>query len=104
MAFRSSRPATARRCWCGADGGTRTAAITGAWVALADAVADARAKGLVAADAEPLTGSIAAVSVGLVYFQIPAAWSQFATGAVILGAVSIDGLVQRQRRRAAAQA
>ena len=49
-----------------ADGGTRTAAITGAWVALADAVADARAKGLVAAGAEPLTGSIAAVSVGLV--------------------------------------
>ena len=45
-----------------ADGGTRTAAITGAWVALADAVADARAKGLVAAGAEPLTGSIAAVS------------------------------------------
>lgn len=49
-----------------ADGGTRTAAITGAWVALADAVADARAKGLVPASAQPLTGSIAAVSVGLV--------------------------------------
>jgi ribonuclease PH len=49
-----------------ADGGTRTAAITGAWVALADAVADAREKGLVVAGAEPLTGSIAAVSVGLV--------------------------------------
>jgi ribose/xylose/arabinose/galactoside ABC-type transport system permease subunit len=46
---------------------------------------------------------LTAVSVGLVYFQIPAAWSQFATGAVILGAVSIDGLVQRQRRRAAEQ-
>jgi ribose transport system permease protein len=46
---------------------------------------------------------LTAVSVGLVYFQIPAAWSQFATGAVILGAVSIDGLVQRQRKRAAAQ-
>ena len=46
---------------------------------------------------------LTAVSVGLVYFQIPAAWSQFATGAVILGAVSIDGLVQRQRRRAAQQ-
>src|SRR6476619_3354264 len=49
-----------------ADGGTRTAAIPGAGVALADAVADARAKGLVGAGAEPLTGSIAAVSVGLV--------------------------------------
>src|SRR6187401_3844891 len=35
-----------------ADGGTRTAAITGAYVALADAVADAREKGLVAAGAE----------------------------------------------------
>ena len=49
-----------------ADGGTRTAAITGAWVALADAVADARSKGLLTASAQPLTGSIAAVSVGLV--------------------------------------
>jgi ribonuclease PH len=49
-----------------ADGGTRTAAITGAYVALADAVEDARAKGLVAAAAKPLTGSVAAVSVGVV--------------------------------------
>jgi ribose/xylose/arabinose/galactoside ABC-type transport system permease subunit len=46
---------------------------------------------------------LTAVAVGLVYFQIPAVWAQFATGAVILGAVSVDGLVQRQRRRAAAQ-
>lgn len=44
---------------------------------------------------------LTAVAVGLVYFQIPATWAQFATGAVILGAVSVDGLVQRQRRRAA---
>lgn len=44
---------------------------------------------------------LTAVSIGLVYFQIPATWAQFATGAVILGAVSVDGLVQRQRRRAA---
>ena len=44
---------------------------------------------------------LTAVSVGLVYFQIPATWAQFATGAVILGAVSVDGLVQRQRRGAA---
>ena len=49
-----------------ADGGTRTAAITGAWVALSDAVADARSRGLIDASAQPLTGSIAAVSVGLV--------------------------------------
>lgn len=49
-----------------ADGGTRTAAITGAYVALADAVADATGRGLLAAGAQPLTGSVAAVSVGLV--------------------------------------
>ena len=49
-----------------ADGGTRTAAITGAYVALADAVADARSRGLLGAAARPLTGSIAAVSVGIV--------------------------------------
>ena len=49
-----------------ADGGTRTAAITGAYVALADAVADARARGLIGKNAEPLTGSVAAVSVGIV--------------------------------------
>ncbi len=46
---------------------------------------------------------LTAVAIGLVYFQIPAVWAQFATGAVILGAVSVDGLVQRQRRRAAEQ-
>jgi len=49
-----------------ADGGTRTAAITGAYVALADAVEWARAKGLLKAGAEPLVGSVAAVSVGVV--------------------------------------
>jgi ribonuclease PH len=49
-----------------ADGGTRTAAITGAYVALADAVAWARSQGIVPARATPLTGSVAAVSVGLV--------------------------------------
>lgn len=49
-----------------ADGGTRTASITGAYVALVDAIEDARAKGLIAATARPLTGSIAAVSVGIV--------------------------------------
>jgi ribonuclease PH len=49
-----------------ADGGTRTAAITGAYVALADAVDWAREQGLVKADSEPLTGTVAAVSVGIV--------------------------------------
>ncbi|MBM7797032.1 ribonuclease PH [Pseudoglutamicibacter cumminsii] len=49
-----------------ADGGTRTAAITGAFVALADAVAWARKEGLVAEDAEVLTDTVAAVSVGII--------------------------------------
>ena len=49
-----------------ADGGTRTAAITGAYVALADAIEDARRRGLLSANAQPLTGSVAAVSVGVV--------------------------------------
>ena len=47
-----------------ADGGTRTAAITGAYVALADACAHLR--GLGALKGEPLSGSVAAVSVGIV--------------------------------------
>jgi ribonuclease PH len=47
-----------------ADGGTRTAAITGAYVALADAVSHLRSTGALAG--EPLTGSVAAVSVGIV--------------------------------------
>ena len=47
-----------------ADGGTRTAAITGAYVALADAVSQLRGEG--ALSGEPLTGSVAAVSVGIV--------------------------------------
>jgi len=41
-----------------------------------------------------------AVSVGLVYFSIPAVWSQFATGAIIILAVSLDGLLRRRRARA----
>ncbi|MCX4508821.1 MULTISPECIES: ribonuclease PH [Streptomyces] len=49
-----------------ADGGTRTAAITGAYVALADAVAWAQNKKLVKAGRKPLTGTVAAVSVGIV--------------------------------------
>jgi ribonuclease PH len=49
-----------------ADGGTRTAAITGAYVALADAVAWAQQQGIVKAGAQALTGSVAAVSVGVV--------------------------------------
>ncbi len=46
-----------------ADGGTRTAAITGAYVALADAVSYLRDRRRL--PGEPLVGSVAAVSVGL---------------------------------------
>ncbi len=50
-----------------ADGGTRTAAITGAYVALADAVTFLRARGSGnALKGEPLRGSVAAVSVGII--------------------------------------
>jgi ribonuclease PH len=48
-----------------ADGGTRTAAITGAYVALADAVEWMRARGLLASS-DVLRDSVAAVSVGVV--------------------------------------
>ncbi|MCG3177719.1 MAG: Ribonuclease PH [Phycisphaerae bacterium] len=47
-----------------ADGGTRTAAITGAWVALADAADWLVSQGRIARS--PLTGQVAAVSVGVV--------------------------------------
>jgi ribonuclease PH len=46
-----------------ADGGTRTAAITGAYVALADAVSWLRERGALAGDA--LHTSVAAISVGI---------------------------------------
>lgn len=49
-----------------ADGGTRTASITGAYVALADAIEWAREQGHIAKKAVPLTDSVAAVSVGIV--------------------------------------
>ncbi|WP_073460509.1 ribonuclease PH [Pseudonocardia thermophila] len=48
-----------------ADGGTRTAAITGAYVALADAVTWLGAQGKLL-DPKPLSGKVAAVSVGVV--------------------------------------
>jgi ribonuclease PH len=46
-----------------ADGGTRTAAITGAYVALCDAVAWLHARGDIKTN--PVIGAVAAVSVGL---------------------------------------
>lgn len=47
-----------------ADGGTRTAAITGAYVALSDAISWAIAKGITSTS--PITDSIAAISVGII--------------------------------------
>ena len=47
-----------------ADGGTRTAAITGAWIALSDALAAWQAAGKIASS--PLTAQLAATSVGMV--------------------------------------
>ncbi|MFP5297625.1 MAG: ribonuclease PH [Actinomycetota bacterium] len=47
-----------------ADGGTRTASITGAFVALAQAFANLQDQGLI--DQSPLIDSVAAVSVGIV--------------------------------------
>ncbi|WP_408648646.1 ribonuclease PH [Streptomonospora mangrovi] len=50
-----------------ADGGTRTAAITGAYVALADAMKYLRKRRNLKNN--PLTGSVAAVSVGIIQGQ-----------------------------------
>jgi len=51
-----------------ADGGTRTASITGAWVAVHDAITGLRASG--ALTANPLRDHVAAISVGL-YQGVP---------------------------------
>ncbi len=49
-----------------ADGGTRTAAITGAYVALADAIAWGVERKFISTKATPLTDSVSAVSVGII--------------------------------------
>jgi ribonuclease PH len=49
-----------------ADGGTRTAAITGAYVALVDAIEWARDKGFIGKNAKPIIDSVSAVSVGII--------------------------------------
>jgi ribonuclease PH len=46
-----------------ADGGTRTASITGAWIALADAFDAWVSEGKM--DANPISGNVAAISVGV---------------------------------------
>ncbi|MEF2975663.1 ribonuclease PH [Subtercola sp. YIM 133946] len=49
-----------------ADGGTRTAAITGAYVAMVDAIEWARGKKFIGQKAKPLIDSVSAVSVGII--------------------------------------
>ncbi len=49
-----------------ADGGTRTASITGAYLALVDAISWAKGQGIIPAKAQPLTDSVSAISVGIV--------------------------------------
>jgi ribonuclease PH len=49
-----------------ADGGTRTAAITGAYVALVDAVSWMQRNHMVRIKARPITGTVSAVSVGII--------------------------------------
>ena len=53
-----------------ADGGTRTASITGAWVALHDCIEGMRARGLVSGSV--LTDNVAAISCGI-YDGVPVA-------------------------------
>lgn len=60
-------PGVAITCDCDviqADGGTRTASITGAFVALAQAIQHARDEGLIRKN--PIAGPVAAISVGVV--------------------------------------
>jgi len=49
-----------------ADGGTRTAAITGAYVALQDAITWAKSKGHIPETRNPITQGVSAVSVGII--------------------------------------
>jgi ribose transport system permease protein len=44
------------------------------------------------------------VGSGLAYFSVPINWNQFATGAVILAAVSLDSVVRRRRTASRARA
>jgi ribonuclease PH len=49
-----------------ADGGTRTASITGAYVALMDAISWAKEKGHIPASKNPIAKGVAAISVGII--------------------------------------
>ena len=69
--FASRKKIRGSRClsiatFCRRTGTLCTAAITGAWVAVADAVRHAKKSDLLAAQVNPLTAQVAAVSVGIV--------------------------------------
>ncbi len=49
-----------------ADGGTRTASITGAYVALADAITWAKKQKILSAKSNPIIDSVSAISVGII--------------------------------------
>ena len=49
-----------------ADGGTRTAAITGAFIALADAIEWGKKNKFISQKSKPLSDSVAAISVGII--------------------------------------
>ena len=49
-----------------ADGGTRTASITGAYVALMDAISWAKSQGHIPENKNPITKGVSAVSVGII--------------------------------------
>ncbi|MBI1335430.1 MAG: ribonuclease PH [Phycisphaera sp.] len=62
-------PGVAITCDCdvlNADGGTRTASITGAFVALCQAIKHAKKIGLIPQNARPVRAIVAAVSVGII--------------------------------------
>ena len=74
-----------------ADGGTRTAAITGAYVALADAVTWLQSAGSVSGN--PLTGHVAAISVGVIdgEVRLDLPYEEDSRAEVDLNIVGFDG-------------
>ncbi len=74
-----------------ADGGTRTAAITGAYVALADAVTYLRAHGKLR-DPQPISCMIGAVSVGVVdgRVRIDLPYEEDSRAEVVMNVVATD--------------
>ena len=88
-----------------ADGGTRTAAITGAYVALADAVTYLAAAGRLS-DPRPLSCAIAAVSVGVVdgRIRVDLPYSEDSRAEVDMNVVATDtGTLVEIRARARAR-